>query len=218
VVIKANVSIQFERQKYLTTAIHFAIKRIEVKRASTPPIHSGGNSPFFSSYDFAKALHAKSSGVAAIFDTNVPTFHLMSDCSGGARTEISVYHQVAWLRCDFQYSVDKSFWLRSVEQPVPWKELIDNGYPVFVIAKHPGMPALDKLWRWISASPDLRRRYEDATDWRRAQLADHTVALADEIADNSPAGKKLKLSIRKWRTEMERRPEKHSRVSHEIVH
>jgi hypothetical protein len=97
----------------------------------------------------------------------------------------------------------RAFQKRLVE--IGW--LIDNGYPVFVIARHPGMPALDKLWRWISASPELRRRYANATDWRRAQLADHTVALADELAGNTPAGKRLRIAIRKWRTDIERRPE-----------
>ena len=55
--------------------------------------------------------------------------------------------------------------------------MIDRGYPVFVIARRPGMPMLDKLWRWITDRPDLRRRYEEATYWRQAQLADHTVDL-----------------------------------------
>ena len=96
--------------------------------------------------------------------------------------------------------------------------LIDKGYPVFVIARFRGMPGMDKLWRWISASPDLRRRYEEATDWRRAQLADHTVALTDKLADDSRAGKRLRIAIRKWRTELERRPEKPRQAPRETLH
>ena len=75
--------------------------------------------------------------------------------------------------------------------------MIDKGYPVFVIAGQRGMPAMDKLWRWISASPDLRRRYEAAADWRRAQLADHTVAMADALGDNSRSGRRLRIAVRR---------------------